>query len=275
LPDVKPEPSARVTLLSPGAEPRRPVRYRVAVGTEQSLRFDTTFDFMMSMGEHPMVQQKETSHGRIRVRALAIRGDLIDFELTVVDMETPSYDPTDFKPQPSINGAKGTFTITDRGMLVDHRLPFLETVESREALHLPDYFLVLPEEPVGVGAKWEVRSVQLRNGIGANAVDTHELVALDGTLGRTSSKLVFESWPQLAPAYSTRDPITVFEVGTFRSSGSAETRFDLARAIPEGKTEFEFTTEMSIRRVSEQRKIDMKMSANIEAIDEGHGGGTR
>jgi hypothetical protein len=274
VPDVAPDPSVRVVLLSAGREPRHELRYRVAAGSDrQRITLAAKVDVAMTMDGYPMFKQNADTKSRMAARVDAVTGDKIAIELTIVEMSIPTYDPTEFEKPPDLTGQKGSFVISDRGILESQNLQFLETMrrEAQEELFLPDYLYVLPDEPVGIGAKWEVHHLSLRNGIGVNTVDTHELVEFDGTVGRSTSTMVMDSWPQLVPTFS-RDPITVFEVLSFRSSGHSEIRFDLGRVMPvAARSEFGFHTDMLIRRVEMEREIDMTMQARLDTTDEDHG----
>ena len=275
LPAPPHEETITIRLVSPGDEPRQLLRYRPRPGVEQMIVLETGLDMAMSAGGHRMLSQQATTTGRVAMRVESVDGERITVAVTVISLEAPSFDPTDFSKPESLANQKGTFVMSDRGRLIEPRLPFIETSElAREAFQLVDYLILLPEEPVGRGARWEVHTRMQRNGLGLLSVDTHELVELTPTSARTRSTLSQSSWPQLVTSYAD-DPVTVFEMMTFRSTGSGEMRISLERPLPVDATQkFEFTSDMRIRRLDGTQDITMTYDAKLRISEDG-GGRTR
>jgi len=275
LPTPPVENDVEIRLVSPGAEPRQPLRYRPRVGQEQMLVLESGMDMAMIANGNRMFGQKGTTTGSITVRVDKVEGERITVALTVLELSAPSYDPTDFSSPRILANQSGTFVMSDRGRVLDTNLPFLENSQlARDAFQLTEYLFQLPEEPVGRGARWEVRSVALRNGLAIRSVDHVELIELDSTTGRTKTTMDLESWPQLVNSWA-QDPVTVFETLTFRSSGSGEGTFSLERPMPgESTTKFQFTSDMRIRRPDITQNITMTMDANLHTR-EANGGRPR
>jgi len=279
LPAPPVEETIAIRLLSPGDEPRQLLRYRPVPGAEQLIVLETGLDMAMSAGGHRMLSQTGTTTGRVALRVERVDGERITVAVTVLSLEAPSYDPTDFSKPESLANQTGTFVMSDRGRLLETQLPFIETSElAREAFQLVDYLMLLPDEPVGRGARWEIHTRMQRNGLGLKAVDTHELVELSPTSGRTRSTLAQDSWPQLVTSYAD-DPVTVFEMLTFRSTGSGDVRFSLERPLPvDATTKFEFTSDMRIRRLEGTQAVTQDITMTYDAklhVIEDRGGRAR
>ncbi len=75
------------------------------------------------------------------------------------------------------------------------------------------------------------------------------------------------------------DPVTVFEMLTFRSTGSGDVRFSLERPLPtDATTMFDFTADMRIRRLdgTAESTTDMTMTYDAKLhVSEDRGGRTR
>jgi hypothetical protein len=85
---------------------------------------------------------------------------------------------------PGIKGLSAEMTMTDRGIVKSMKLdtakiadPALQQILSSSGLE--KLSAPLPEEPVGVGARWEVTQTLVANGVRMVQIATYELVALD------------------------------------------------------------------------------------------------
>jgi hypothetical protein len=262
LPSPPPQPGMTVRLLSPGAEPRRELRYRPRPGTETKVALRMATDMAMSAGGHRMFGQKNKSTGTLALRVDRVEaGGNVVVGLRVVDMDEPNYDPSRASRK-SLTGLTGSFTISDRGQLLSASAS-LESQETKAVMYLIDYLNALPVEPVGVGAVWELDNTLLRNGITMRVVQTHRLVALDAAGARTEMTEQQSAPPQRATNFID-DALTAFEVNTFTGSGSGKTQIAFDRPLPVDTTsEFEFTTAMTISRPTFTQKVDMTMQAEI------------
>ncbi|MBL9018965.1 MAG: hypothetical protein JNL83_32560 [Myxococcales bacterium] len=279
LPEPPHEETIGLRVLSPGAEPRRLLRYRPRPGDEQTIVLETGMDMAMTAGGHRMLAQQGTTEGRVVLRVERVDGERITVKVDVIELKAPSYDPTNFTKPESLANQQGTFVMSDRGRLLETNLPFIETSElAREAFQLTDYLMLLPEEPVGRGARWEVHSRMQRNGLGLQSVDTHELVELSPTSGRTRATLAQGSWPQLVTSYAD-DPVTMFEMVAFRSTGSGDLTFSLERPLPtDATTTFDFTADMRIRRLDGTQTTTYAITMTYDAklrVTEDRGGRAR
>lgn len=273
LPSPPAEEHIRLVLLSPGAEPRQQLRYRSRVGAEHTFTLDNHTDMAMSSNGHRMFDRTFDTEGKLAIRVDAVDGDRITLKVKVISLEVPSYDPvTLMKPKTAANQT-GVFVVTDRGRHISSDFKFLEEhEEAADVLQLTDYFVLLPVEPVGVGAKWEVHSHLQRNGIAFAQVDTHEILELGPNRARTRATLVQKSWPQVVSGLA-EDPVTVFELKTFESVNTNESELVFDQPLPAvSTTKFEFSADMPIRRPEGTQDITLKFNATLSTRREGYGG---
>jgi hypothetical protein len=85
----------------------------------------------------------------------------------------------------------------------------------------------LPEEAVGVGAKWETIMKLKQNGMVLNQTATNELVELKGETGKINLKIKQNAERQKI----TQGAVTV-DLISLKSTGTGEMNFDLARLVP-------------------------------------------
>jgi hypothetical protein len=99
----------------------------------------------------------------------------------------------------------------------------------------------MPDEEVGLGARWERVSELAAKSARATQTDVFTLVTFDGSHGTLDDAL-----SQTAPEQSLSVPGmsngTRAQMGSMLATGSAKTRFDLSRLVPE--TRFQGTTTM-------------------------------
>jgi hypothetical protein len=273
LPSPPVEENVKLVLVSAGAEPRQALRYRPRVGSEHIVVLDNHTDMTMSSNGHRMFDRTFDTTTRASIRIASVEGDRITLEMTVLSMDVPNYDPTSFDKPPVVANKRGTFVVTDRGKYISSDFQLLdENAEVRDALQISDYQVLLPEEPVGIGATWEVHTRVQRNGIGLTQIDTHELIELGPNSARTRATLVQNSWPQVVNALA-EDPLTVFEVDTFKSTGSSEGELAFDQPLPKRSTfKFQFSTGMPIRRPEGAQAIELVFNATLSTRNEGHAG---
>ncbi|HEX6323575.1 MAG TPA: hypothetical protein VFZ36_07610 [Vicinamibacterales bacterium] len=184
VPAVKFEPPT-VTVRSTGTGPKRPLRYKVAAGSKERIDITMTMSMAMAM-EGADEQSMDVPPVRMAldmdVTDVAANGD-ITYAFTFVEA---SIDGPGFPPGllDQLKGAKGTATSSDRGFLkamafevaqgVNPVLDQLMSSSGIERMSAP-----LPDEPLGVGAKWDVRQPVESGGMRLDQTTTYEITAMD------------------------------------------------------------------------------------------------
>lgn len=200
-----------IKVLSAGSAPRRALRYTVSGPSKERIDLTMQMSLAMTMGDVTLPPPEiPAMHVGINIDVTGVNaaGD-ISFTFGYADF-TAAGAPFPGEVAAMIAKATGSITMSNRGLVKsmafdagaggDPMVKQLMTSAGIEKLAAP-----LPEEPLGVGARWEVRQPLGVNGIALTQTTTYEVVALDAasaTLKMTvaqdasSQKLTL---PQLPP----------------------------------------------------------------------------
>ena len=262
-----PPPAEGIELVSPGAEPRRELRYRLARGA-------TTLDELSLEVDIDAGGQGGTLPTLILRTELATQDVLADGSMTVkrtiLDVEARD------RPGGAIQAAQMTEqlqlmkgltligTISPRGkpsgVHVDaagQQLPpaigaqLDSLIRSFEQVTMP-----LPAEPVGIGASWRHRKPVDQYGIKMQTLTTIVLTAIDG------DRLTFTSTTRVEGAdQAVTQGGTTIEVTGIGGVGAGGGSMDLSRMAMTGELTAELTSEM--RSGGETARMRMKMTTRI------------
>lgn len=182
---------ARVVLLDPGAEPRTELRLDIAASCTELMTVTSVQEISQQIdGEQipeagPLgnVMEMETSAAPVGDN-YEIRAEIIS---AVSTPDTPQLLAANIDLElAALVGVTTYSTLTNRGVQV----PGSSRVEGAEALGpmasiieaLSQAQSPLPEEAVGVGARWETISLLELEGLRLTTIATIELVSIDGTV---------------------------------------------------------------------------------------------
>jgi hypothetical protein len=119
----------------------------------------------------------------------------------------------------------------------------------------------LPEEPVGKGAKWEVRMPVNMWSLNSSQVVTYSIEELKGDAGKFAVALELT-----APSQKIDSPNmtagTEMYLESLKSSGSGTVEFNLTRLVPVSAMKIKTSMNMNISAVGQQQNI--KSSMNME-----------
>ncbi len=235
--------SFHLTLVSPGTEPRRRLRYRVAAGSHERTHISTDVSMEVLMA------------GR-RIRKIAPPTTEVSFELDVTQRPggyrcsawitgTTSADWERMAPgrgselRSSLELLRGhhvSFEVDERGVPGEKSIALPDTLEENrsEALQVlrgvDGAVVPFPEEPVGVGASWTVALFEPgRSGLAGPVNLTYTLVAAHGDKLELTLGFALPSEP--APLALSIEQIAGYRSG--KSDGVFKIGVDLARLMPE------------------------------------------
>ncbi len=127
----------------------------------------------------------------------------------------------------ALDGTRGHAVVTSRGVVKssDLEIPKAATPELRQNLEslrsmASQIAAPMPEEPIGVGAKWDMRLTVTVGELTVQQQSSHELVELDGTRGKI--KIALKQQGKGSGSGNL----------TMTSTGHGEISFDLTRAVP-------------------------------------------
>ncbi len=129
----------------------------------------------------------------------------------------------------SVDRAEGSDEVTSRPIA----LQVLQTLWNVAA--------PLPQEEIGVGARWQRFSQLAAKNARATQTDSFTLVSFDGSRGALDDALT-QTAPEQALSVPGMDNGSRAQMGSMLASGAATTRFDLSHLVPE--TRFRGTTTM-------------------------------
>lgn len=237
-----------VTLLEPGTEPRRTLRYGPHVGDRFELVMSMTMDVHQKVGGHvtpytPTPEMVMTM--RASVASISAAGE-IRVEYTVTDSAA--------KPRPGGNdqvtakagealhglvGATGYGLLTSRGEVLgadfkvpDGTSPLIVQAVAGMKQSMSQLAAPLPEEPVGTGARWKVAAHPTLQGIATDQTMTFGLERSEGDEIALQVSIEQQAAPQdvhnpLLPA-GTRLHVKSSEV-----TGTGSNHISLRRAFPD------------------------------------------
>ncbi len=270
LPSITPAPETDVILLDPGESPRRPLRYRPALGDEQKLTVIATMDLALDTDGHRMFGRTLENRlvVRFRVEAISDRGD-IDVSFEILESEQTNIAPgSPAGGLQSLEGASGSFVADDRGGILASDLAALAERGIAGAFFvLSNYIVELPEEPIGQGARWEIQSSQSQQGMTVPIVESLQLVELDGDRGRVRGEITHANQPQIMTSAELA-PDSVMEVISSESAGETAAAFSRARLISPRTLSYESNASMQLRTPGLEQDVTMVTSVTTRIDDE-------
>jgi hypothetical protein len=272
----------RMKLLEPGAEPRRELRFKPQAGDKQVLKTTVKMATETLIGDKPMPAFKMpaiTMPMELTITGVAENGD-ISYDLTLAEPaieEEPGSSPEMQKAMKSalagLKGVTGSGKMSSRGASISFNFKSSgNDAQSKQMLgHMHDSManisLMLPDQPVGQGAKWEINQPVKSQGISITQVATYELISLEDdqltlkstvkqSAGRQKAQL-----PNMAGAQA--------EVVKMSGSGSGEITANLNHAFPSKalanmKSEAELNIAAGGQNRGLQVKTDLQMTVDSE-----------
>lgn len=213
---VPPPPEIAVTLIDPGATPRRPLQYTIAPDTvlkslltirdteaasEESEDADDAFGVLPGMKlllhAGPTVA---LPNGTRYVLRISKAESILPEGVTSQQMDEAQQGVR------ALRGMRGRFDLNRQGIVIDSDVPWSqgqERIHPRVAITIGNVrsaiaTIPLPREPVGVGAVWEVRRPLRIWSARVTQVTRYELKDFDGERFRVAISVHQKATPQVA-----------------------------------------------------------------------------
>lgn len=239
-----------VHLTSNGSEPRQLLRFHPSVGDQQQLAMTLQMSTALTMQgtAHPAADLPALDLlWSVKVTAIETNGD-IDYQMRIqqVTIQTnSSLPPTALKTvQPILDqmtGATGNGQLSPSGLLrsFDFHLPkgksgLLDQSLEQVKDSFRNSFQVLPEEPVGLGARWSLQTRTQSGGLTIDQTITSQLDSVDGDHVSLSLNLAQSAGPQRINNPST--PGVSLNLQKFSGSGHGNNELDLSHLSPTRST---------------------------------------
>lgn len=263
-------------LLAAGAEPRKALRLHPKAGDQQTMNMTIKMAMTMAAQGVPTPEVKMPPMRMamdVLVKDVSTAGD-IAYEATFSDAgavedagASPQMNEAINTALAQIKGLSVSGVTTERGVAKDvaFKLPPGANPQLRQVMDQTKTAMSqvsLPEEPVGVGAKWEVTRKVKTQGLNVDQTETYEITSLDGdavTLNTTVTQHAANQKMQ-NPAM----PALNVDIGKMETKGTGTAMLNLARLMPasatvDGHTEMAMSMNVSGKKQTMEMNMDMTM----------------
>ncbi len=268
----------QLKLLEAGAEPRKVLRLHPQAGDKQSLAVNIKMVMDIQMGEVQSQSMKLPAMilpVDLSVQSVSPQGDItynmVLGEATVADEPgtLPQIAETLKSALSSCKGLAGTGKMSNRGLsgTMDIKMPAEADPQTRKTMEqMKDSFskmgIQLPEEAVGVGAKWEVRMPIQSQGMTLDQTTVYELVAREGD--RCTAKTTITQRAGNQKIESPAMPGLKVDLTKMTGQGTGEVVFDLGKLTPvNGKSTVHTEMAMGMNLAGQKQSMAMKMDMDV------------
>ena len=270
--EAAPGAAPRLTLLEPGAEPRRALRYNIEEGTTESIRIEMVMGLSSVIGE--VVAEVEQAPTRFVFSAGPTRSsgeDRITYDLSITEVEVMLEGDVDEEMQEMIRETinpltelSGWVEVNTQGRVMGSSMNIPPEMSARTRTALSNIFtslvtVPLPSAEVGVGARWKIeRMVQLPS-LQVQQTVTYTLAELEGDIGRLDVTIQQSAAPQPLPGLEEGESGII---EAYESAGVGSVSVDMTRLVP--VSEADVTTQM--RAVIETEGATVPMSLRMRSV---------
>ncbi len=247
---------AKVTVISTGAAPKQALRYSVPATFKGKLEMLTTMAMTLMVMGQPMDQPVPTIKigADLAVTGVAPNGDITyTVTFTGLSLDGDASGPLGQMLQAGgggLTGVKATTVMTSRGVAKSTDMevadPTMKAMMSQMSASIENLSSAFPEEPVGVGAKWEVRQAISGGGQTQFQKSIYEVTSI---AGKTVSLKVTSD--QTAPPQTIDNPMAAAAGGEMTldkmtGTGTATITMSLDSLIPSSTTTTSQSTAMTM-----------------------------
>lgn len=270
---------AGMKMLSFGAEPRKLLRFHPQEGQKQSLQMTTKMAMTMRMDDTAMPQMTLPGINMAMdstVTGISPEGD-ISYDIVITDVgvkaEPGAMEAAAAGIRSAMAGLKGSTysgVVSSRGITksTDFKMPSAADPQIAEATaqmkeSLSRVVSPFPEEPVGVGARWEVRSPIKSQGMTLDQTATYEIVSIEGD--RLTTKCTIAQRAANQKIQNAAMPGASVNLIKMVGSGTATSTSDLSQLMCSHSTVNE-RTDMTMAAMAGGKKqtINMQMTIGVE-----------
>ena len=272
--------AARIKLLDPGAEPRKVLRLHPQPGDKESMVITMKIGMAVTAGDLPEQAVKLPTMKLVMDAAVKDVGTNGDISYDIMTSDANVAEEPDVVAQVAeamknaaagMKGIGGKGTLSSRGVNLNTDIkapegadPQVNQFVDQMKETMSHVSVPLPEEPVGAGAKWEVKMPVKSQGITLTQTETYELASLDGERGTAKTTIT-----QTASRQKIDNPMvpgSKVDLTKMTGNGTSEGTFDLTRILPpEASVEFhsEMLTTMTTSNAGQKQTMGVKMSMNL------------
>jgi len=266
-----------ITVISSGAEPRKALRYVGAKGHREHLTMDFLMAITMTIGDTSLPEIKAPmlrTDMDVEVTAVSATDD-ITIATTFTDANWIAASDSDPSMMARLNsvtadlkGLSGTTVVSNRGITRDVKIdtsrisnPQLSQTIAGLQQAMQNVSQPLPEEPVGVGATWRVRSSMNANGVQMFNNVSLQLTEMDETSYTLKLALDQTAPPQTVSTPAMGGAAASIDSSTGTGTGTMKIQFD--RLSPRSEMNLNSKTTMSIDMGGNVKHMNMAMSMTL------------
>jgi hypothetical protein len=263
-PEPEPPKEPTVTLVEAGAEPRTELRYAPKAKQKERLRMlmDLKLVTQIDGQARGVVVPRMQIDMNLQISSVAANGD-IDYDLELMSAKAqPTKDvPAEAMKALSaelkkVEGLKGHGTMDARGITKSFEIgvpksidPMVKQTLDQLSTAMQNIANPFPTEPVGVGAKWDVKVLYMQQGMRLEQVNHATLEAKKGNQLTVRMQIEQTAKPQPVPLSSLPDATA--HLLSLRTRGTALSKNDLRKLVPVS-ADFDMKIQMKVK-VSESK----------------------
>lgn len=269
---------AIIELLDAGAEPRRPLRYAFEAGQSEAMHTSMNMHMMFSMNGQdmpPMDLPRFTVSGEAVPETVTDDGDAhYTFRFTGGKVDASENVPPQMlqamrDAMAMIEGVTGVATVSSRGLTTDAEINGDESLQGPMASmveplrqSVKQMATPLPEDPVGEGAKWEIRQTVDQQGMRIYQTLVMNLVRLSENDADLEFTIDQKAPPQdFQPAGTP--PGTDMHLVSSDGIGAGNTKLVFNRLISEASITMDASTQMEVNANGQVQPMAMDMTIDI------------
>jgi hypothetical protein len=272
--EKRPAPARfELDLLDDGREPRRPLRYPKEPPPPQKMSLQLRVAMKMEVPGSPIPPVAMPGLRLLLDLTAASIEDGVRYDFTVTDADLTGADAAHpslvagmRKGVTALVGTAGSLSVDRRGFqrgltmgvpdgLGQELTQFLNSAK----LAIGQMAVPLPEEAIGVGAKWQIEETIAQGGISVRQKTYYELLAIDGPRLQIRTQTVQSAEQQKASIPGLPSGVSA-KVMSLRGAGAGESEVDLRRLVPSSSRE-ELETDISFVIVQGDSERVMSLTA--------------
>ncbi|WP_428262556.1 hypothetical protein [Haliangium sp.] len=271
-----------IELLEPGAEPRRPLRYRLVAGAEEtmSLRVGLSVETRADGAPVPIPETPAVDM-IMNLRITDLDGpDQARYRFAVQSVEIE--DAPDLEPETlaamrqglaGAAGMSGSARVDSRGFNWDVHMatptnldPMTRQMVESASQNMDQVSAPFPKEAVGQGAVWTLRQTIEQNGVSLDQETRFELEKLDDRGGVLTTRISQRAGTQPMPIPGL--PPGAAELRGLESSGSGRVYFHLDQLVPRSSLSMRSSYQVTVNSEGAPGLVDTVVEMRIEIAPE-------
>lgn len=269
----------QVHIEDAGSGTKKSLRYRYQVGDIAIARMDMKMGLKMQIGSGPENAVEMPTIGmklKINAQEVLSNGNLkYEFAFDAIDIGNDVALPESAIDQlhrafQGLVGIKGQAEVTSRGVTQkaeikapDNAHPQVMQMIDNMQQQIHQFSVPLPEEPVGVGARWTVTTQFETGGIFITNIYHYTLEQMENDVITMKVSLEQQAEPQNIknPALP---PGTTVKLTKLQSSGSGHVVMNLAQLLPQSEISSTSTMNMHIQSGAQEQDMTQSISITIK-----------